>query len=467
MQIRQRFGGIVFQAVTDHDIAQVFSRTGDMHHGPRLRRCNGNHVGRLHQPFVSDADALSVQNGTDSLSCDLLRMGDPVGIRRPAVSFTDRSGDGMIGIHLAVSGDFNQFVLRHSGGIHTADTEFASGQGTRLIQHYGICFRQHFQIIAALDQNTGTGCAADSAKKAEGNGYYESAGTGHHQENQSAVDPLRPLSHKQRRDHGKKDRHDHYAGCIPASEFGNKILRFCLAGRCVFHQLQNLRYGGLIVGLDHTDAQKSRLIDASAGHAVPCPHGSGNGFACQSRGVKKGITLRNHAVQGNLLPRLHHDHRAYGHLCGIQLGDDTVRFHIGVFGADIHQCRNRAAGAGHSTALEKLADLIKQHHGHAFLITPGGESTHGGQCHQKILIKHLSVSDIHRGTPQNIPSDNGIGDQEHSQFPPTVRGHKEGGGKQYRCYKNTDQYLFLFSRHRITAPPGIRNPPGGCTLSLP
>ena len=221
----------------------------------------------------------------------------------------------------------------------------------------------------------------------------------------------------------------------------------------VFHQLEDLGHRGLAEDLRGPDLQNARHVDAAADDLVTGHHVARQALTRQRRGVERGLTLDDLAVDGNFLTGLDDDDRADGHIVGVDLFELAVVLDVRVVGADVHQRRDVAAGLADRVALEQLADLVEQHNGHGLVIVAAlfvdreRDGADRGDRHQKVFIEHLMVADALEGFAQNVVADDDI------------RGKIEDRGDEHRqrrelCYKEQhrrDQdaikHLFLFFRH--------------------
>lgn len=80
----------------------------------------------------------------------------------------------------------------------------------------------------------------------------------------------------------------------------------------------------------------------------------------------------------------------------------------------------RAAADGHT--LEQLAHLVEEHNGHALPVLSAAKGAYRGQSHEKVLVKYLAVFDVPDCLPQDVPADEGVGQQIEKKFPPGGQG---------------------------------------------
>ena len=134
-----------------------------------------------------------------------------------------------------------------------------------------------------------------------------------------------------------------------------------------FHQLQDLRNGGLAEFLRRPDPQDAGHIDAAADDLIARrARPRGTALAGQRRWCSAlEAPSSTMPSSGTFSPGLHHDDIADRDLLRVHLCQlAALHFHIRVVRADIHQLRDRLPAAlADRVALEQLADLVKQHDG--------------------------------------------------------------------------------------------------------
>ena len=222
----------------------------------------------------------------------------------------------------------------------------------------------------------------------------------------------------------------------------------------VFHQLQNLRDGGLAEGLRGLDLQNTRHVDAAANDLVAGHHVARETLTRQCRGVERRRALDDLAVDRNFLARLDGDDRADGDVIGVDLLELAVVLDVGVVGTNVHQRRDVAAGLADGVALEQLADLVEEHDRHGLVIVAAlfvdRERDGADRCdrHQEVFVEHLMVADALPCLAQNVVADG------------EIRGKIEDRGDDHRqrrklCHKeqrrrdqDAVEHLFLLFRHK-------------------
>lgn len=123
----------------------------------------------LHQTAVAHADALAVHLRHDTVSGDLLHVSDPAAVHSAFAGLPQRDGDGVRGILLRQSRVFQHLIRFQSpppDGRRIRQRCLRQSAG--FVEHHGVRLGQRFQIVAALDQNTALGGAADTAEKLRG-----------------------------------------------------------------------------------------------------------------------------------------------------------------------------------------------------------------------------------------------------------------------------------------------------------
>ena len=287
-----------------------------------------------------------------------------------AVGPLEAAADGVGGGALCQSGVFQHFLPGQCIVMHAGNVEHTLGQGAGLVEHHHLGFGQRFQIVGALDEHALVAGAAETGEEAQGNADDQGTGAADHQEGQGAVQPGTPVSVKprqqahHRRQHRQGQGRRAYGGGIYPGKLGDEVLGLGLVRAGIFHQLQDLGHGGFAEGLGGADLQHAGHVDAAADDLIAIGHVPGQTLASQGGGIQRGGALQHHAVQRHLFAGLDHDNGPHRHLVGIHLGQLAVLLDVGIVGPDVHQSGDVAAALAHSIALEQLADLIEQHHGH-------------------------------------------------------------------------------------------------------
>ena len=304
LQLDDGLLGVGLGLIRDHDMPGVEAVDGHMDDGAGQLTGQPVDALALHQTAVAHADALAVHLRHDTVSGDLLHVGDPAAVHSAFAGLPQRDGNGVRGILLRQSRVFQHLIrfkarLRMDGGYGKG----ALRQGAGLVEHHGVRLGQRFQIVAALDQNTALGGAADAAEKAQRYGDHQRAGAGDDQEGQGPVEPVRPDGahqksgkggqHRQqdRRDQEQGQRRIHHTGGIVFGKPGDKLLAdgFLFAG--ILHQLQNFGNRGFLTGLCHRHPQQPRQVHAAADDVIAHTDASGQGFAGEGGGIQCGTAL--------------------------------------------------------------------------------------------------------------------------------------------------------------------------------
>ena len=410
-----------------------------------------------HQLVIAHTHGFAVNHGTDTPSGQLFHFGNPGSVRFPVTGFPQRAGNGMVGIAFRQRRHFQQLFGGGVPGMNRCYMEYPPGQSTGFVKYHRFGMGQRFQIVAALDQNALAGSAANSAEEAEGHGNDQRTGTGNYQENQGAVDPVTPISHKQGRNHCQQYSGDHHHRSIPSGKAGDEGFIPGFPGAGILHQLQNSCHCRLTVFTGHPDAQQSALIDTAADDLVSRRNCPGQGFARQRCRIQRGGSVRYNTVQRNALSGLDGDDLPHLHLFRADLHQLSLPLDIGPVGTDIHQRRDGTAGTIHGEVLKQLSYLIQQHDQHALRVFPDTESTHCGQPHQEVFIEHLSPQNIPDSAPENIPAHYRIGNQERHQPPDSFQRCNHGSRHQHGGNDNSeyDPFFFLFHVVPLLSPLGF------------
>lgn len=75
--------------------------------------------------------------------------------------------------------------------------------------------------------------------------------------------------------------------------------------------------------------------------------------------------------------------------------------------------------------------------------------THGGNRHQEIFVKHLSMQDVRDCLPDNIPADNHIADEKDRHLRQFREMEQAACKKQHRRHDNACEQVPLFSCHSV------------------
>ena len=170
-------------------------------------------------------------------------------------------------------GDCKDFFFRYArGDPSTADRKISFRQRTRLIEGDRTYFCGGVEIRRTLDQDTVTGTASDTAEIGERNGNNQRAGTGNNEESKRRLYPAGEISsvaaavdkpeengdeHRDRRGQAAHDRR------IVTREFSDKLFGRRLSGSGIFHQIENLRHGAVLVGAHDLHFENAPRIDTA------------------------------------------------------------------------------------------------------------------------------------------------------------------------------------------------------------
>ena len=412
----------------------------------------------VHELGIAHAHRLSVDHSAHAAPGQLLHRADAALVDVLTVGLADGAGDGMVGIALRIRRQLQKFRLGDLVGMDGGDVEHALGQRARLVKDDDLRLRERFQIAAALDEYAVARGSADAAEEAQRHGDDQRAGAGDHQEDQRPR-PLTPIAADERGHHRQQHRGNDHAGRVHAGELGDEVLRARLLAAGVLHQIENFGNGRFAKRLRHPHAQKPALVDAAADDVVALAHVAGQALARQRRGVQRRAPFQHHAVQRHALAGFDHDDVAHGYLIGIDLLRFAVALEVGVVRPYLHQLGDGLPRAPHRVGLEQFAHLIKQHHEHGLGVFAGGKRAHRGQRHEEVFVKHLPVGDVAHGLPQNVPTDDGVGDEEGKQPPYPLKRRERAGDEQRRADKYPSKHLPVFPAHgSVLLLPGM--PPG-------
>ena len=139
----------------------------DMHHGSRQVTGVHRSAHLCHQLIVADGNFFAVNAGLNAAPGIFLNTGHSRFFRRFAVGLAKRTRNRVGRKRLGKGGIFQQLRLVAMIRMHCLDPKHALRQRPRFIKDNRMDFCQHFHIVAALNQNTVFGCAADAAEKAE------------------------------------------------------------------------------------------------------------------------------------------------------------------------------------------------------------------------------------------------------------------------------------------------------------
>ena len=415
----------------------------------------------VHQLFVAGQHPVAVDLGLDALARDLFRFGHAAGVQVGAGPL-DAFGDGMVGDALGQGGVLHhlQVVGLAVDGDDLGDLENALGQGAGLIKHSYAGFGQGLEVVAALDQDAALRRAADAAEEGEGDGDDQRAGAADDQEGQGAHDPVQPVAQEQRRHKGQHQRADADGRGVVTGKLGDEVLDGSLLQAGIFHQIEDLCHGGVVVEGGGLDAEDAFLIDAAADDVVAGAHGAGAALAGQGGGVQRGFAGDDLAVQGDLLAGFDHDDGADLHIVRVDHADVALGvLQVGALGADVHQGGDAAAALAHGVGLEQLADLVEQHNGHALAVLAAGDRADRGDGHEEVFVEDFAVFDAHEGFAQDIMADDEVGHQPQDELDEPRQGNKveeqRQGHREDGSNDDALQRLFLLFVHGVGPPFGV------------
>ena len=457
LQSADGIGAVGLYHVRNQQIARVAALHGNVHDGAHALHGGHGKAKLFHQAGVTGGNALAVHLRGHAMTAQLLHVRDPGGVNGLAVGGLDAQGDGVLRPAFRQRSGFHQCGVGHTlGRVDAGDLKGALRQGAGLIEHHNTGVGKLFQIGRALDEDAAGGSAADAAEETQRDGDDQRTGAADDKEGQGAVDPVAKaggLSHKQQH-HRRQKRQRQCAvadsGGVHPGKAGDKVFcpGFFHAG--IFHKVENFRDGGLAKFLGGAHLQQAGHVYAAADDLVPGVHVPGQALTGQGSSVQGRSTLHDDAVNGHPLAGLHHDDGAHLDLIRVHLLQLAVlALDVGVVRADVHQAGNALAALAHRHALEQLADLVENDNGAALHIVAQCKRAHGGHCHQKALVKGLTVLDALQRLAQHIPAHHKVGDAVERQ----LHRHGQGGQKlehdhQRHGDQNALKGLFLFLVHK-------------------
>ena len=421
--------------------------------------CNAQH---LHQFEVARCDLQRVNFGDHALAADFLHVRHTALVQCCTIRLICPSNarrNRMRGVALRQSCEFQHMGVVDIVLALVVDRchfKVALRDRTGLVHNDIFDISQRLHEVGALDQNTLIARAADPAEERQRYTDHDRAGTADDQECERSVDPVgpqrpvgRPVKY-QNTDHRTQDcqrqRAIAHSRRIPPCEFGDKLLGLGLALARVLHKFQDLGRCGLIEFLGCLDAQQAAHIHGSADDLIAGFNVSGQALAGQRAGIERGGSLHDNTVDRHLLAGPYHDDTADLDLVGIHFLHFAVLLEVGVIGPDIHQFTDTAPALSDRDALEKLADLIKEHDCDALRVFTQDHCADRCHCHQKALVKNLMIQDPLPRLAQDVISHCEIG--YHKEQKPQNRVVFQGQQMQHHkhncCRDDTQQQVFLF-----------------------
>ena len=448
-------GGGLFH-VTDLQKACVGTVDGQIHHGGSLGGLTalGNlHTLLSHQAGIAGGHRYAVHLSGQAVAGLLVYLPCAAGIQRLAPGGPQALGNGMIGPAFGQGSGFQEGILGEAlGREHAGHLEHALGQGAGLVEHDGLHLGQGFQIVAALDQDTAAGSAADAAEEGEGNADDQRTGAADDQEGERTAHPDAPLAGEQAGQDGQSRRADADGGGIIPGELGDEVFRLGLFQAGVFHQLQNAGHGGLAEGLGYLHPQHLVLVYAAGNYIVAGTYPAGAALAGEGAGVDGAAALQHNAVQRDFLAGADQNYVAHSHGVRVHLLHAITGLQVGVIRADVHESGDVFPALTHRVALEQLADLVEQHNGGGFPVLLQGQRAHGGNGHEEVFVEDLALYHAQEGFAQHVVADDQVGDKIQRQLCVPGQGHKgaEHPNHSQRRNGNQDaaQHAGLFSCHR-------------------
>ena len=214
---------------------------------------------------------------------------------------------------------------------------YALGQGAGLVEDHRLHAAERVHEIGALDQDTLPGGTADAPEEREGHGDDQRAGAGYHQEHQRPVDPGGPFTRDEGGNQRQQDGQAHDDGRIDLRELGDEALALGFVLRGVFHEVQDLRGGGLAERLRRADAEDAGKVHAPGQDLIVLADAAGHALAREGDRVQAGSALEDDTVHGHLLAGLDDDDLALLHGLRLHGQDRAVPFDMGGIRPDVHR----------------------------------------------------------------------------------------------------------------------------------
>ena len=420
VQIADGLLGIVLHHIGDDDMAGIRAVDGDVQDGAGelavmpIRAVGG------HQLVVAHEHHVLIDGGLDSVAGFLGGLRDARLVDVAVVGLLDGDGDRMVGERFRVR-RHGQHVIGVDAvlGVDGDHVEGAGCEGAGLVEHDGVDLRQRLEVVGALDEDAELGRPADAAEERQRHADDQGARAAHHEEGESAQDPIGPRLHAhQRRDDGDRQRREGDDGRVDACESRDEVLGVRLFLARVLHEFEDAAHGRGAEELGGADAQDARHVDAAGDDLRALLHVARHRFAGEGGGVELGGSIDDDAVDGNTLTGLDHDDVAYLHLVGIDLRQRPIALDVRVVGRDVHHGRDGFAALAHGIALEQLADLVEQHDGRALrhMRLGVGEEDHGeradgGDGHEEALVEGLAATDVAPRLEKHVVPGDEVGDE--------------------------------------------------------
>ncbi len=157
MQVGDALRGIFLHHVGDDDVACIRAVKGNVEYGAgKLAIVVGNTL-LAHELVVTHQHNMLVHHRTNAMAALLGNFRDAIAVDLARERLFDGKRDRMVGIRLCMGGDGKDELgvyLGGSLGVHRNHIERAVGKGARLVEYHRFRFRERFQVVAALHQDT-------------------------------------------------------------------------------------------------------------------------------------------------------------------------------------------------------------------------------------------------------------------------------------------------------------------------
>ena len=88
--------------------------------------------------------------------------------------------------------------------------------------------------------------------------------------------------------------------------------------------------------------------------------------------------------------------------------------------------------------MERFANLVKKHDGHALRVIPDGKRADGRQAHQEVFVEHLALENIPERPEDDVAADEAITDNKHNQLPGFAEVEEHACGEKDRADDTRD-----------------------------
>ena len=282
------------------------------------------------------------------------------------------------------------------GGLHSLHSECAAREGACLVEHHGAKVRHGVEHMAALEEDAPPRGRPDAAEIAQRNADDEGARTGHYEEDEGTPHPLGrrnarhtgPAERGGHKGHQRGQQHDH--GRIDPCQSADEQFGGRLAGSGVLHQAEDAGRGALGVRTEGLKAQAAAAGDVSGGHLGTSGQAARQALARQGRRVEDPLGRKQAAVDGQALSGRQFEAVAGTDFLRLTIDRLPAALHADAVGAQGQQGADVAPRTVDGAVLQRLADGIEEHDGHALGILADGESPDRSDHHEEELVEDVA-----------------------------------------------------------------------------